>query len=385
MTYTGFFYDRILDALQDVMRGAEVAAALGDSVGSVVADRMARQHGFPDYGTMILRMGAQREMDKTLVAGISQSRLFEIGAAQAAALSRRKPPTFPLLPFESMFIAFDEPITLTNRSPLRVHDSLRYGTLVYSESSGVVTLDEDRPKKDAPYTIQPPGDVRFGGIFLWRVGRMLDTAQKIGTRLTDKADRNAVRFWWWHPIRHADGVAQLDFYTAVMDEKKWPVVTLNDPGLGEGDLAWAETLTNLTASILHFFNAPGVVRERVDVPDKLNKRRARVGRRLLRPYHRLVIPRSTLQPGAEKWRTGSKHSIRYDVVAHLKFFAYCPGCDAVNRKTGDACRSCGASIASDGWKIKPRLCPAHQRGLVNEIYLPALRVARETGQERGIR
>lgn len=102
-----------------------------------------------------------------------------------------------------------------------------------------------------------------------------------------------------------------------------------------------QRIANLGMLCLAYLNSPGIELEKVETPEKVNRKRAREGKRVLDDYYicRLAKGRRT---AAEGEPTGKHVSFRFDVAGHFR-------------------------RGPDGRVIWIR---SHQRGLANELYRP---------------
>ena len=102
-----------------------------------------------------------------------------------------------------------------------------------------------------------------------------------------------------------------------------------------------QRIANLGMLCLAYLNSPGIELEKVETPEKVNRKRQREGKRVLDDYYicRLAKGRRTASEGEP---TGKHVSFRFDVAGHFR-------------------------RAPDGRVIWIR---SHQRGLANELYRP---------------
>ena len=92
---------------------------------------------------------------------------------------------------------------------------------------------------------------------------------------------------------------------------------------------------------LAYINSPGIELEKVSTPEKVNRKRAREGKRVLEDYYICALAKGR-RHASEGEPTGRHVSFRFDVAGHFR-------------------------RAPDGRTIWIR---AHQRGLANERYRP---------------
>lgn len=103
-----------------------------------------------------------------------------------------------------------------------------------------------------------------------------------------------------------------------------------------------ETLRLLACAIVAYINCENVTIEKgEDVPEKVNRKREKEGKRRIDPYYVVKIRHEKVESGGGTG-TGTKHSFRYDVRGHFRRMA-------------------------DG---KLTWVRAHQRGLSHEFYVP---------------
>lgn len=137
------------------------------------------------------------------------------------------------------------------------------------------------------------------------------------------------------------------FHSTAVNRVMWAGDSLRYyPDADPSDLSRAnkERLRALAVACIAYINCINLMLERHEPDERVNRKRAAKGKRVLQPYYTVVVRPEYRQEGDGAGGQGSKHGHRYDVRGHF-------------RRAGERLT----------W-VRP-----HQRGLSHTEYIPAVR------------
>lgn len=287
------------------------------------------------------------EDTKRLLFDAKQAALFdEVGEGPPPHMLDKIKPVFP-----QFYMEFTEPVFLMGQEPERrdtcramlfVHDVVELQMKDqfaegYLPSKSMITqvtmflVGEDGSMVERTWKIATSGQ--------WKALSLAISARDTGSFVPEEIEDHTY-ILAGEPIRFADG------------------------RVVEREIGWWEHVvveyTQLMSWVLIYLMAKSIV----VVPEKVTRQQRRWQERkghTPNPWHVIDIDPKILlrwggqQQGSEGEGTGSQHSYRYDVIGHLRF---------------------GKHKTKDGYSHTVEWVAAHQRGLANETYIPAVHRAK---------
>jgi len=288
---------------------AVVMAKKGMPVSEVILQQKAE---FDRLGGLIFAL----RHSKTVVFSASQANVFmDSGTVYSDTLDHR-------LPFDSTFIQFESPVRFMSHFDGEIHDdpivAIALGQL---ESSADIMFAEIN---------KVPQGVTLPDRAFRRANQLIkDARDNGGTTVSNVAF-----------VIYQDKAISSTLWTSTGFDESTFWMASDDPSMAIRSIVQA-SIRKLAISCVGFINCDNVHLHLEAQDERVNRKRAAKGKRVLEPYYTCRIDGVQYDKSGSEVGTGSQHGFRYDVRGHFR---------RLENKTI--------------W-VRP-----HQRGLAHELYIP---------------
>lgn len=285
----------------------------------------------------------QKERVESYLKQLADAKIILLNADQANVFMHSTYPleNYPHLIFPKIFINFTE--------PLKLNAGLEF----------VVEGGEFKPLGGREVNI-PGVLVRQFDAYKIKQGFDLDTILKKGIVDPTMVDKSALLMGclsiWYESFPRRDEELRVGDLTVSFTTESFPEISGEMIHQKYNTINRAKLLNKVTINLLYFLSCENI---ELIYRDKKSSREfmKSIGQNTRYPFYTVHFKRGGERVRPASTETGTKHSFRYDVRGHFRHLRD----DRYKRN-------------SDG-TYKVIWIPAHQRGLANELYLPALRDA----------
>lgn len=291
------------------------------------------------------RTPGQRIIMNRMVNGLRSSKVVLFDTEQAEVFMNSSYPfeNYPHFVFPEIFINFTRPLAVA-WPDIYMFDSNVWG--VKNQPSGTENYQGILIRQADVNSLQPNRSLNLTDVIESK-GFFGLVDEKVATVESIKGCSSS-----WYESLGKDG--DMDCFEVTFTPQSFPDFDNREVHRLYNTLDGAETLHRLTVNLLYFLSCENVDFDYHE-PQSSKEFMRRIGQRTQNPFYTIKFKRSGERTRPISTGTGKPHSYRYDVRGHFRHLR-----DERYERNPDG-------------TYKVMWVPAHQRGLANELYVPALR------------